>query len=84
MPIEVTLPGRVMLFKEEQSENAHSPIEVTPEGMVMLSKEEQPSNADLPIEITLSGMVYSFNSYPCGKLTIVVKSLLNNIPSTDV
>jgi len=52
--------------------------------MVMLSKEEQPENAPRPIEVTPEGMVYSFNSYPCGKLTIVVKSLLNNIPSTDV
>ena len=73
-----------MLFREEQPENADSPIEVTLSGRVMLFKEEQPENADSPIEVTLSGRVYSFNSCPCGKLTIVVKSLLNNIPSTDV
>ena len=82
--IEVTPEGRVMLSKEEQPENADLPIEVTLSGRVMFSKEEQPENADLPIEVTLSGRVYSFNSFPCGKRTIVVKSLLNNIPSTDV
>ena len=73
-----------MLFKEEQPSNAFPPIEVTLSGRVMFSKEEQLQNAISPIEVTPEGMVYSFNSYPCGKLTIVVKSLLNNIPSTDV
>ena len=83
-PIEVTPEGRVMLFKEEQLRNASSPIEVTLSGRVMHSRDEQQENAQSPIEVTPEGMVYSFNSYPCGKLTIVVKSLLNNIPSTDV
>ena len=73
-----------MLFKEEQPSNANLPIEVTLSGRVMHSRDEQQKNAHSPIEVTPEGMVYSFNSYPCGKLTIVVKSLLNNIPSTDV
>ena len=82
--IGVTPEVRVMLARDEQPENASSPTEVTLSGRVMFSKEEQLQNARLPIEVTPEGMVYSFNSFPCGKLTIVVKSLLNNIPSTDV
>ena len=74
----------VTLSRDEQPENTISPIEVTLSGRVMLSREEQPKNAHSPIEVTPDGRVYFFNSYPCGKLTIVVKSLLNNIPSTDV
>ena len=56
-PIDITLPGIVILVKLAQRANAEFPILVKLFPIDMLVKFVQLSKAKLPIEVTLSGIV---------------------------
>jgi hypothetical protein len=58
--MDVTLPGIVIVFKEEQPSNMEVPIDATPSPMMALVKLVQLRNASSPMDVTLPGTVIVF------------------------